>query len=131
MKLYQHIATLVQARDNCLANHNTHWFGEHTESLVRLGKERLPSGSGFDNGTTVDLEQSRPQRLVLQTAFHHMDENGSYDGWEDYTVVVTPDLASGFDLHVYGVNRNDIKEYIGDVFHNALSEEGEIEKLPA
>ncbi len=80
----------------------------------------LPSGSGFDNGTEID-ERSTPSRLVLLTSFHHMDENGNYDGWTSHTVTVTPTFA-GLDVRVSGRDRNNIKDYIADVFRAALEE---------
>jgi hypothetical protein len=123
MKLYRQLASLVAARLNCMASGNDEWRDKHESEIERLTKEHLPSGSGFDNGTTVDLEQSKPNKLVLQTAFHHMDENGYYDGWTDHTVTVTADLQFGFDLKLNGRNRNDINEYIGEVFNLVLDEE--------
>lgn len=122
-RLYQELATLVTARLNCIARGNTEWMDRHEESIQRLVKGYLPSGSGFDNGTSIDLEKSTGNHLVFSTSFHHMDEHGGYDGWTSHGVRVDPDLASGFNLKVYGRNRNDIKEYIGDVFHAALDSE--------
>jgi len=85
----------------------------------------LPSGSGLDSGSTVDLEKSSPSRIVFKTAFHHMDGNGYYAGWTEHTVVVVPDFIINFNLTVTGRNRNDIKEYIADIFREVLAEEAE------
>jgi hypothetical protein len=87
------------------------------EALIR---DRMPGGSGFDNGTTLDDDATRTDKLVFRTAFHHMDESGGYDGWTEHTVIVTPAFG-GFDIRVTGRNRNDIKAYIADTFHHALS----------
>jgi hypothetical protein len=125
MKLYQRLATLVTARLNCIASAsgNDEWRGKHEDEIGRLAKEHLPSGSGFDSGTILDLRKSKPNKLVLQTAFHHMDEHGGYDGWTSHAVTVTPDLVSGFDLKIHGRNRNDIKDYIAELFSHVLDEE--------
>jgi hypothetical protein len=123
MKLYRQLASLVAARLNCMASGNDEWRCRHEAMIELLAKEYLPRGSGFDNGTTVDLEQSKPNKLVLQTAFHHMDENGYYDGWTDHTVTVTADLQFGFDLKLNGRNRNDINDYIGQTFTHVLDDE--------
>jgi hypothetical protein len=49
-----------------------------------------------------------------------MDEHGGYDGWTEHSIIVTPDLASGFDLRVNGRDRRDIKEYLAEIFGYAL-----------
>jgi hypothetical protein len=50
-----------------------------------------------------------------------MTEGGMYDGWTEHTVVVTPSLAFGINIRITGRNRNDIKDYLHDVFHEALT----------
>jgi hypothetical protein len=80
----------------------------------------MPSGSGFDSGTTLDLDASHADKLVFQTSFHHMDENGYYDGWTEHTVTVTPSLRDRYHIRISGRNRNDIKEMIHQSFDVAL-----------
>lgn len=122
MKVYQRLASLVQARANC-ANGNNEWFERHTDAAEDLVKEYMPSGSGFDAGTKIDFDKTTPERLTFTTSFHHMNENGYYDGWTKHNVVVTPSLAFGFNLRVTGRDRNDIKDYIAETFQDALSDE--------
>ena len=115
------ISALIQAIDNCEKAGNEKWLAIHTE---RLEKIQLPSGSGFDAGTTIDIEASlkhRDHKLIFNTSFHHMTEHGYYAGWTEHRVTVVATFY-GFDIRVGGVNRNDIKDYIGDVFHRCLSE---------
>lgn len=81
---------------------------------------RLPSGSGFDCGSEFLPDDSKRNRLVFKTSFHHMDDGGCYDGWTEHQIIVTP-MFGGFDIRVTGVNRNEIKEYIGDMFHECMS----------
>lgn len=78
-----------------------------------------PHGSGFDNGTMLDFDKSGGAKLVFTTAFHHMTEHGYYSGWTEHTVTVTP-AFDGFDLKISGRDRNDIKDYIADVFNTFL-----------
>lgn len=118
--LYKTLATLLCAIENCLKSDNVEWRDKHADKLAELVREHMPSGAGFDSGTKLD-DSSKPNRLVFTTSFHHMNDGGMYNGWTEHTVIVTPDLASGFDLRVTGRDRNDIKEYIGEVFHSALS----------
>ncbi len=124
-KLYSTLASLVQARINCdnATPRNDEWFDKHTDRIEELVKEHMPSGSGFDSGTKLDLDLSEPNKLVFLTSFHHMAESGMYDGWTEHTVIVTPDLAFGFRLKITGRDRNQIKEYIRELFQNDLNAE--------
>lgn len=121
MKLYQKISNLLAARENCIKQGNHDWLTNHTDALQKLAKNVLPSGSGFDNGTAIDLLRSAPNKLYLTASFHHMDEHGFYNGWTDHDVVVTPNLQWDFDLRITGPNRNEIKDYIHEQFQNCLS----------
>lgn len=123
-KLYLRIATLVNAIKNCERDGNAEWAEKHGERLAAL-KEFLPSGSGFDNGTQIDFDQTIPEKLVLETSFHHMDEHGGYDGWTDHRIIVTASLLFGFKIRITGRDKRQIKDYIHDAFHDALSREVE------
>lgn len=87
------------------------------DTLTKLA----PSGSGFDRGTQFNVTRSGDTRLVFNTAFHHMNEHGYYDGWTEHEVIVTPVLSiSGISVRVTGKDKNNIKEYIHDTFYNWL-----------
>jgi len=120
-KLYQVIASKLQAIRNCEESGNTEWHARHTDDLKALVKDHMPSGSGIDSGTTFDFSCSTPNKLIFDTAYHHMNDGGYYNGWTDHQIIVTPDLASGFDLRITGRDRNDIKYYLGEVFYHALN----------
>jgi len=121
VKVYEQLAQSLQARINCERSGNTEWHVRHSEAIESACKEYLPSGSGFDCGTRFDFDKSTPNRLVLNTDFHHMDEHGGYDGWTEHQVIVTPSLVFRFDVRVTGRDRNDIKEYIASEFECALN----------
>jgi len=90
---------------------------EHAE------REHLPSGSGFDSGCEVDREKSGPEKLVIRVPFHHMDENGGYDGWEHYVVIATPSFhGDGLTIVVKG-GRKDHREYVADQVGYDLAQE--------
>ena len=93
---------------------------KHTSYVDFLVKEKLPSGSGFNAGTKINWDMSTQNKLVFETAFHHMDEAGYYVGWTEHRIFITPDLCHGFNMRITGKDRNSIKEYISDVFFNAL-----------
>jgi hypothetical protein len=123
--LYQKLAELVLAIDNCEKSGNSEWRVKHNEYLQKLIKQYLPSGSGFDAGTGLDICESNPQRLVFTTAFHHMNDAGYYVGWTEHKVIITPSLAFGFDIRITGRDKNDIKNYINECFYSALRTEVE------
>lgn len=123
-KVYEAIARRVDALRRC----SPEWVIRHTECIDSLVRGHMPSGSGFDAGTQFDIAahvESPADRLVFQTAFHHMNESGMYDGWTDHKVIVRPSLQHGFTLSVTGRDRNGIKEYIADVFYSALNAESD------
>jgi hypothetical protein len=131
--IYKMIATKVQALanleakemeyvwgDQAIPENITRWLAIHTTILEDIADKLLPSGSGFDNGTAIDLEQSKPERLVLSTSFHHMNENGFYTKWTQHEVIITPSLAFDFEIKITGRNHNGIKDYMHEVFDHAL-----------
>lgn len=120
-KLYEALAMMCDARTNCHELGNTDWFETWTERAEELVKEHMPSGSGFDSGTTLDLDESSGAKLVFHTSFHHMDQQGGYDGWTEHQVIVTPSLSRGFNIRVTGRNKNGVKDYIDEVFSAALN----------
>jgi hypothetical protein len=122
-KLFSGIALAVDARLTCKARGNTEWFEKHTTTIGDLVAEFLPSGSGWDCGTRIDLNSSTGERLVFFGSFHHMDENGSYDGWTEHTITVKGSLMHGLIIQVSGRNRNDIKEYLHEMFGLALQQD--------
>ena len=117
----QELACAIVARANCDKSGNSEWGPKWLGRIEDIAENLLPSGSGFDNGTTVDLDRSSEKRIVLSTSFHHMNDSGMYDGWTDHDIIVTP-AFDGFDLRVTGRDKRDIKEYIAETFHHCLSE---------
>lgn len=122
MKVYQKIAQLLQAMENCQKSANTEWYYRHHKELDNIIKDRAPSGSGFDSGTKISSD-SLPERLILNTSFHHMNDMGYYDGWTEHKIIITASLCFGFNLRVTGRDRNDIKEYIAEMFQLFLDED--------
>lgn len=121
MKVYQAFAQAIEARNNCKRGGNVEWVETWAERIKTLESE-LPSGSGFDNGTRLD-DSSTKDRLVFSTSFHHMNEDGYYCGWSHHTAAVTPSLAHGIDVRITGRNVRDVKDYIGDIFDDAMARE--------
>ncbi len=119
-ELYAKLSRLLMAIEACEASNNTEWKANHTKAIRELVYEYMPNGSGFDSGTSLDISASNPEKLVFETNVHHMNEGGFYDGWTSHKVIVTPSLAFGFDVKVTGRDRNDIKNYIGEMFSTLI-----------
>ncbi len=126
-KLYRHIASRAQAAKNCLEDQNMPghkiWHERHRAAILALVKEYMPSGSGIDCGTVFLASDSTPEKLVFAVDFHHMDESGGYDGWTQHRVTARASLVNGINVTVSGSDRNQIKEYIGDIYHESLMTE--------
>lgn len=114
------MAMMLQAIDNCKASGNKEWEEKHKDRLDWLVRNEMPSGSGIDTGTKLD-DESTPERLVFTCSFHHMDESGGYDGWTEHKVIVTASLVHGIFIRVTGRDRNDIKEYLHEVYAHCIN----------
>ena len=115
----QILSSLIEARQNCRKTSNTVWFERHGERAKRVSYNYLPSGSGIDCGTQLNIDRSTGDKLVFDTAYHHTDGNGSYAGWTEHTVTVRP-AFDGFDIRISGRDRNEIKDYLHECFDMAL-----------
>lgn len=114
------LASTLEAWENCRKNDNREWAGKHDATLTSLCQKHLPSGSGFNIGTTFVRSSSSTTKLVFNAPYHHMDEHGHYDGWTEHVVTVRPTFT-GLDIKVSGRDRNGIKDYIHEVFYTALT----------
>lgn len=119
--LVQMLASLITAMENSSKSGNNEWHVRYSQRLSYLENNLLPSGSGLDSGTQILIEKCKPNMLVFQTSFHHMNETGYYDGWTDHIVRVTA-AFDGFDVSVSGRNRNFVKDHIADVFRHTLQQ---------
>ena len=104
-------------------------FAEQAENRQARILAMLPSGSGFDNGTSIIAADA--QKIVFETAFHHMDEHGSYCGWTNHRVTVRASMTIEIELHVSGPNKRGIKDYIAEVFASVMYREFEWIEQPA
>ncbi len=125
-KLYQLIAAEIARLNYCLemADIQPHHADNAEDARKRLTimQDELPSGSGIDCGTEIDLDESSGKKIVLSLSYHHMNDGGMYDGWTDHKVILEPSF-SGYDIRVTGRDRNQIKEYLADTFAHALDTE--------
>ena len=115
MKVYQALAQAVEGMND------GRWADIMEEKIENIMKG-APSGSGIDSGTQFLPEKSSQEKLVFSADYHHMNETGFYDGWTSHLVIVTHDLI-GLNIRITGRNRNDIKDYLSDVYYQWLMED--------
>ena len=117
---------LQQIAKNCewhkTVNEN---YKAECENRIQKLTNLLPHGSGIDAGCEIDIPNSSQKKVVIIFSFHHMDENGYYDGWTDHKLIIKPEF-SGYDMRITGVNKNQIKDYLYDTFSYYLDEIVEI-----
>ena len=124
--LIQKIANSVVAFNNAEKYvEGTIWQNRCSDQIDAL-EQLLPSGSGFNSGTTISVFQSTDTKIIFETSFHHMNDAGFYTGWTDHKITITPSFVFGLDIKVGGRNKNDIKEYIADVFYQILTQPAEV-----
>lgn len=99
------------------------WTQKHHDLVDQICDDILPRGSGIDCGTKFDWVNSKlkPEKLIFNLSFHHMNDVGMYDGWTEHNLIVTPSFFGGFDMRFTGPNRNDIKEYLYDVYSHVFT----------
>lgn len=119
------IVRACEAYRNCSATPDHPWGARWASLLDSIEANLLPSGGGFDNGTKIDREATNAKRISLRIDFHHMNEHGFYDGWTNHNVTINPTF-SGCEVRVSGSNRNDIRDYIGEVVASLFSESNQI-----
>jgi hypothetical protein len=93
------------------------------KELLELNS-KLPSGSeiGFNEGPTIELNKSRPERLVFSAKYYHTDREYR-DRITTHGIIVTPSLVNELKIIVTGENYENIKDYIEAVFWDALMQE--------
>jgi len=127
--VYKCLIGTIMARANCEKKGNTLWFERHDDRIDEIKNDYLPHGSGIDSGCQIDPDNCKPNRIVITSSYHVMDEGG-YVGWIDFTVTVTPSLYNDIDLKITGPfsqrwipDGEGLKDYLYEIFDAHLREE--------
>jgi hypothetical protein len=116
-KLITRIYRSLQALRSNQKINNVEWIEKWSEL-----NNYLPDGSGFDAGCEIDVENSNETKIIILFSFHHLNENGYYEGWTDHKLTCRPTF-DGIDMKISGPNKNQIKDYLYDTFDYILNEE--------
>lgn len=119
-KLIEHIANHLMSLKNGLAKGELR--EERLAKLDEIQRHYLPNGGGFNQGTRIDINKSTHDRIVFTTSYQHA-KNGLHDGWTDHTIIVRPSFVYNLDVKITGRNKNNIVDYIDEVFRDALLSE--------
>ncbi len=125
----QEIAMVCDARNYAIEHKRYDLVNARNDILDMIEREALPSGSGIDNGCTIDRDESTGDRIIINLGFHHMDENGYYCGWSSHTATITASIAYGLmidiDSDFSGLDPDDIDEdtsYLSGTLRHALEQ---------
>ena len=114
MKLYQKIARVISQ--------------ENTNVIVKdlaLLQELLPPVNKTPKQVkTVILVKSTKERIEIATSYWHYETSR----WTDHRVVITPSFEGEINIRITGKNEDNVKEYLHDIFREALMKEYEVFK---
>lgn len=136
MKIYKKLAQIAYSRLRCIDSINSssitdnirnwkNWIDTYEDGIDYIMQNVFPYGSGIDNGCTFNYDKSYNNRIVINSGYHCMNENGYYDGWIDFTVVLTPDLELDYSLKIVGKfgKYGHVKDYLYQIFHDSFDHE--------
>lgn len=100
--------------------------GDNVPKWVEDLGEALPHGSGINGDWEIEY---RKNYIIARNSYHCMDENGFYDGWQDFSVVIKKDEYKGeyqnnIRLHFhnchYLADKYMLREYLEDTIYYCL-----------
>lgn len=138
------LAQEIQGAISALLNSHKHGSPSSVhyweDYLTAIEQEFLPHGSGFDSGCVISPDESTHDFFVINTSYHHMDENGMYCGWSNHRIKVLPSHIHGIDFKIvsqdhrdpYDKRKNSLKsyfmDYLHETFHSILTESRKTQK---
>ena len=95
-----------------------------TDGQIQNIVDHLPHGSGID----LDWVWERKGKKVhCYNSFHYRDENGFYDGWQDFVLILFCGKENKLDFVVESVGgwsrrlaAAGLRDYLEDLFANSL-----------
>ena len=124
-RVYQEISGLIDAIQRCQESGSNNWAMKHGQRLQMIVDIYLPSGSGIDDGCSINVSDSTPEKIIIQSSFHTMNSNGFYGKWIDLSVTVRASLQFGLDLKIVGQfgKDQDLKDHLDETFQYCLIQE--------
>jgi len=134
-KVYQELASRILAQNNCTENDNLEWEERHGNVITYIVENYIPRGSGISEIEEIDI--TTHEKITFKSSYHLMDQNGMYDGWVEYKVVVKPSLVFGITVDVIGhfsqkggkYSHLKLKNYLIEIYDSYLQKEIDTEEL--
>jgi len=123
-KFYQELAHYFNAYNNCIKIGSKEYETIHRQNIEQM-IDSLPHGSGIDGKTEFNFNKSRENKLIIDSSYHCMDQNDYYDGWIDFSIIITPSLLFDINIVITGKFRKkyeSVKEYLEETFQYSLTE---------
>jgi hypothetical protein len=115
------LASACGAYKRCVEAGNNEAMEIHHKTVLWIERQFLPSGNGIDCGCKVDILASNDEKIVIACEYHHMNDNGMYDGWTTHQILVRPAFR-GLKICVRGQNRQYVHDYLYGVFDEAMQQ---------
>jgi hypothetical protein len=112
MKVVEALASALSTMRSC---EREEMADRAKERVGKIQQELLLSGSGNDAGSEVLVDLCSDRKIVIQSDFHHMDENGFYSGWTKGVFTITPSFH-GIEVKFVVRGRPDIKYWDARLF---------------
>jgi len=124
----------VLARKVSLLEQDSEFYDQVETHIENVIENHFPSGSGFDAGCTINLDNPKSTKLIIDIPFHCMNEDGYYDGWLYPSLIITPSLTYDYDVRINWRSYNGkykflLNEYFLDTFSFLLDQEIEYEMI--
>ena len=87
------------------------------EFIIKQFEDGLPVGSGIVATEVISVTN---KKIVISFDYQHMNDNGYYDGWTHHEARITATFG-GYTMYISGRNRNDIKDYLHELFSCHIS----------
>lgn len=116
MKLYQKIARVASQKDARMER-------IRFDMLEKL----LPIGNGIEKECEISLKSTK-KRIVIDTAYRHPNDSYETSRLTNHQIIITPSFEEEINIRVTGKNVDNIKEYLHEVFREALMKEYEVFK---
>ena len=113
------ILVMWDARNRSRKMNNVEWFDTWTDRITDLLMEKLPHGSGIDCDWVIHLDNAS-YFIVCTNSYHVMNENGMYNGFIDFRVVIIlgrRDIFGNLIIDIKGKfgKYQDIKDYLQEL----------------
>lgn len=113
---YKNLAQQQEFGDNRL---ESELLAAVANQIMKYVETYMPVGGDIED-TRLVLAESTQNTLVFSCSFHHMNRNGFYDGYTYHKIKVMPSMLFEIDVRARGQNKNDVKDYLEEIFFYAL-----------